>query len=96
MIKEFAQFLREYKIISLAIAFVMGAAATTLVTSFVNDIVMPLLAPIFGSESWKEATLSMGSVHLAYGSFLAAFLNFLILAIIVFVIARKLFKLEAK
>ena len=94
MLKEFIAFLKEYKIVSLAIAFVMGAAATNMVNSLVKDVFMPAITPLFGSDSWRTATFSMGPVHIAYGSFLAELLNFLILALIVFLIARKLFKIE--
>jgi large conductance mechanosensitive channel len=92
--KEFIAFLREYNIISLAVAFIMGAASTTLVSSLVKDIVMPLVAPLFSSDSWREATLTLGSVHIAYGSFLAELINFIILAFIVFLIAKKILKIE--
>lgn len=92
--KEFLSFLKEYNIISLAAAFIMGVASTTLVSSLVKDIVMPLVAPLLSSDSWREATLTLGPVHIAYGSFLAELVNFVILAFIVFLIAKKILKLE--
>lgn len=94
MTKDFLTFLKEYNIISLAAAFIMGAASTTLVNSLVKDIVMPIVAPLLSSDSWREATLTLGPIHLAYGSFLAEFINFIILAFVVFLIAKKIFKLE--
>jgi large conductance mechanosensitive channel len=45
MMSEFKQFLKEYKVMGLAIAFIMGVAATTLVQSLVNNIIMPLITP---------------------------------------------------
>lgn len=94
--REFMDFLKEYKIISLAVAFVMGAASTALVNSLVKDIFMPVISPLFPAEGWEAATLNLGPVHLAYGSFLAEFLNFVILALIIFIVVHKLIKLEAK
>ncbi len=93
--REFHEFLREYKVISLAIGFVMGAASTNLVNSLVKDIIMPLLTPLFAAEPWREAALQIGSVTIHYGSFLAEAMNFLILTLIIFFVVRKVFKLEA-
>lgn len=94
LLKDFLTFLKEYKIISLAIAFVMGAASTSLVNSLVRDIFMPILAPLLPGTSWKEAVFIIGPIHIAYGAFLAEVLNFVILALIIFIIVRKLFKEE--
>jgi len=95
MIKEFAKFLKEFNIVSLAVGFVMGTASTALVGSMVKDVLMPIAAPLMGAESWKEAVWNIGPVHIAIGSFAAELFNFLILALIIFIIAKKLLKLEA-
>jgi len=92
--KEFFQFLKEYNIVTLALAFVMGTAATALVNSLVNDIVMPFFSPFLSSESWKTATLDLGLIHIAYGSFLAQLINFTILGFVVFFVAKKILKEE--
>lgn len=92
-VKDFATFLREYKVISLAIAFVMGTAATSLVNSLVNDVFMPMLSPVLSaSGSWKGAVLSIGSIHIAYGSFLGQVINFTIIALVIFFVVRVFFK----
>ena len=90
MIKEFLDFLKEYKVISFGIAFVMGSASTNLVNSLVKDVLMPIIAPLLSSKSWETAMLNIGPVSIAYGSFLAALLNFVILAFLVFILAKKL------
>jgi large conductance mechanosensitive channel len=94
MIKEFIEFLKEFKVISLAVAFVMGIASTNLITAFVKDIFMPLLSPILSNGSWQTASLKLGSIVIAYGAFLADFLNFIILAAVVFVVVKKVMKAE--
>jgi large conductance mechanosensitive channel len=94
--KEFISFLQEYKIIGLAIAFVMGAAANQLVKSLVDNIFMPFITPLVPAEEWREATLSLGSVSIKWGAFLADALHFLILALIIFIIIRKIFKQKRK
>lgn len=94
-VKEFLVFLKEYKVASLAVAFIMGEASTGLVQSLVNDVLLPFAAPLTSAETWKEATLSIGSVRISYGSFVADLLNFIILVFIVFIVARKIIKMEA-
>ena len=94
IIKEFIEFLKEYKVISLALAFVMATASTSMVNSFVKDILLPVVTPLFSSESWRNAVLRIGSVEIAYGSFLAEVLNFIFLGLVVFFIAKKIFRGE--
>lgn len=95
MKKEFLQFLKEYKVVGLALAFIMGAASTSLVKSLVNDIIMPFINPLIANGSWKEATLEIGSISIKWGSFASELLNFTILAFVVFIIAKKILKEEA-
>lgn len=94
MLKEYYKFLKEYKIIGLGLAFIMGAASTALVKSLVDDVVMPILTPLLFSESWKNATLEIGPIIIKWGSFLAELINFSILAFVVFLIAKKILKEE--
>ena len=90
---EFLEFLKEYKVLSLAIAFIMGGASTSLVSSLVNDVIMPIFQPLM-SSNWKEAILAIGPVQIVYGAFLAQLVNFLILALVVFLVTKKILKIE--
>lgn len=92
--QEFMEFLKEYKVIGVAVAFIMAAASTSLVNSLVNDIIMPIITPFIPGGGWQEATISIGPIVLKWGSFLAQIINFVILALVVFVIAKKLLKEE--
>ena len=92
MLKEFAKFLKDFNVVSLAVGFVMGTASTALVGSMVKDILMPIATPLMGAESWREAVWNIGPVHIAIGSFTAELFNFLILALIIFIITKKLLK----
>lgn len=94
ILKEFLQFVKEYKIVGLGLAFVMGTASTSLIKSLVDDIIMPLVSPLFFGDSWRTATLEIGPVILRWGSFTAELLNFTILAFIVFLIVKKILKEE--
>lgn len=92
--QEFLDFLREYKVVGLAIGFVMGGATTTLVQSLVNNIIMPLIAPLFPAGNWQTSTLSVGPFMFGAGAFLAALINFAILALVIFLIAKWILKEE--
>jgi large conductance mechanosensitive channel len=93
-IAEFKEFLKEYKIMALAIAFIIGVALTALISSLVNDIVMPVITPFIPGGAWKEATLTLGPVVMKIGSFLGAIINFIIIALVVFMMAKWFFKEE--
>lgn len=93
IISEFKEFLNEYKVVGLAVAFIIGAALTSLVQSMVNDIIMPLITPFQPTGDWKNATLSVnpyvgGTINLKWGDFLANLINFVIIAFVVFMIAK--------
>ena len=91
---EFKSFLNEYTIVGMAIGIIMGGATKELVNSLVKDIVMPFIVPVIPGESWREAAFSIGSITIQWGSFLSAIINFVILALIVFIIAKKVLKEE--
>ncbi|MEE9525720.1 MAG: MscL family protein [Candidatus Woesearchaeota archaeon] len=93
-ILEFRDFLREYALVGMALAFVMGAAAKDLVKSLVNDIVMPFIVPVIPGEVWQEASFTIGSIVIKWGSFLSTLISFLVLALVVFIIAKKILKEE--
>jgi large conductance mechanosensitive channel len=94
LLKEFMDFLREYKVLPLAIAFIMGAAITALIQSLVNDIIMPVLTPLLPGEDWKAVTFTIGPVIIKTGSFLSALINFVIIAFVVFLIAKIVLRKE--
>ncbi|MDD4877472.1 MAG: MscL family protein [Candidatus Nanoarchaeia archaeon] len=94
LMKEFMGFLREYKVVGMAIAFVMGFAATALIKSLVDNVVMPLITPFIPGGAWKAATFALGPIVIGWGSFLGELLNFVIIALVVFLIAKKIMKEE--
>jgi len=94
LLKEFKDFLVEYKIVGLAIAFIMGVAATALIQSLVNNIIMPIITPFIPGGAWQTATFSIGPIVISWGAFLGAVINFVIIALVVFLIAKKLLREE--
>ena len=94
LISEFKDFLKEYKVVGLAIAFIIGFAATSLIQSVVNNLVMPIITPFIPNGAWESATFSIGPIVIGWGALLGAIINFLIIAFIVFLIAKYFFKEE--
>jgi len=88
MIKELKEFLFKANVLDLAVAVVMGTAFNAIVTSFVNDVITPLfLTPALKAAGVaKIADLSWNGV--AYGSFLSAVINFLIVGTTLFFIVK--------
>ncbi|HPD81619.1 MAG TPA: MscL family protein [Candidatus Pacearchaeota archaeon] len=94
LIKEFLEFLKEYKVVGLAIAFIMGVAATALVKSLVDNIIMPLITPFIADGAWKTATFTLGPFVIGWGAFLGEAINFVIIALVIFFIAKAVLKEE--
>ena len=89
LLKEFKEFLEEYKVMGIAIGIVMGLATVALVNSLVKDIIMPIITPFIPGGAWQTATLTLGPILLKWGSFLGEVINFVIIAFVVFIIAKK-------
>jgi len=91
---EFGEFMKEYKVVGLAIAFIIGAASTSLIKSLVSDIIMPIITAFIPGGAWKEATLSIGPIVIKWGSFLGELINFAVIALVVFMIVKIILKEE--
>ncbi len=94
IISEFKDFLQEYKVTGLAIALVIGLASTSLVKSIVDNLVMPIITPFIPGGAWRIATFKMGPIIIGWGALLGEIINFLIIALVVFIIAKYLLKEE--
>ncbi len=90
VISEFEEFLSEYKVMGLAIAFMIGSALTTLTQSFVNNLIMPVVGIFLPQGAWQTATVNIGSATVGWGAFTSVLINFIILAFIVFLLSKVL------
>ena len=84
MLREFKDFLMKGNIVELAVAFVMGVAFAAVVNSFVNDLIMPILAMIFGKPNFDDLTFTINDAVFRYGSFITAVITFVAIAAAVF------------
>jgi large conductance mechanosensitive channel len=84
MIKEFRDFLMRGNLVELAVAFVMGLAFAALITSFVDDLIMPIVAMIIGKPSFNDLTFTINDAVFRYGAFLTAAITFVSTAAAIF------------
>jgi large conductance mechanosensitive channel len=84
MFSEFKKFILRGNVVDLAVAVVVGVAFTAMVTTFVKDLITPLIAAIFGKPNFGGLYFEVHHSVFKYGAFLNALLSFLIVATVVF------------
>ncbi len=96
MLKEFRDFIARGNVIDLAVAVILGVAFGAIVTSLVNDIIMPLIGIVIGGVSFTSLMVQVGTAQVKYGNFIQALVNFLIIAFVIFLIVRSINKLQER
>ena len=89
MIKEFREFLLRGNVVDLAVAVILGAAFGAVVTSFVEDLLTPLLAAVGGEPDFAGLTFTINGSRFRYGEFINAVLSFVIIGAAVFFLVVK-------
>ncbi|QPF82201.1 large conductance mechanosensitive channel protein MscL [Bradyrhizobium genosp. L] len=110
MLKDFREFAMKGNVVDLAVAVIIGAAFGAIVTSMVNDIIMPIVGAVTGGLDFSNYFVGLkhgvdatnladakkqGAV-LAYGSFLTLVVNFIIVAFVLFMVVRTMNKFKRK
>ncbi len=102
MFKEFKEFISKGNVMDMAVGLVTGSAFTAIVTSLVNDVIMPLVGLLVGGLNFsdlkvvlKAATEEAEAVTLNYGAFIQAVVNFLIVAFVIFLVVKAMNKMRA-
>jgi len=90
LLQEFMDFLKTFGVIGLAIAFVIGQAASKLVTDLVNDIVTPFIGLFLPAGNLNAVKVTAGHSTFTYGHLIGSIINFLIIAFIVFLAYKQL------
>lgn len=96
LLKDFREFALKGNVIDLAVAVVIGVAFNAVITSLVNDVIMPFVAAIIGKPNFDDLVLTLGDTAVYYGRFLTALVNFLIIAATLFVIIRSFEELQKR
>lgn len=89
MFKEFMEFVKKGNVLDLAVAVIIGGAFGAIVTSLVNDIIMPLIGIIIGGVDFTALSLTVNEANIAYGNFIQALVNFLVIAFVIFLLIRQ-------
>lgn len=95
MIKEFRDFISRGNVMDLAVAVIIGGAFTAIVTSLVDDIVMPIIGVVLGGVDFTTLSFQVGDATVAYGNFIQAIINFLLIALVIFFMVRGLNRAQA-
>jgi len=88
MLKEFKAFVMRGNVLDLAVAVIIGGAFGKIITSLVSDIIMPLIGLIIGGIDFSGLALTVGSAKVTYGNFINNTINFLIIALVIFLIVK--------
>ncbi len=94
MLSEFKTFLKKGNVLDLAVAVIIGGAFSSIVASLVNDIIMPFIGVLVGGIDFTSLHVQVGEAQVTYGNFIQAFINFLIIALVIFLLVRQVKKNE--
>lgn len=96
MIKEFKAFIMRGNVMELAVGIVLGTAFTAIVTALVEHVITPIIAAVTGNASVDFLTLQIGEAQIAYGLFLQAVIDFLLIALVLFLMIKGINSLSRK
>ena len=99
-LKEFKAFALKGNVMDMAVGVIIGGAFTSIVNSLVNDVMMPILSLITGGLDFTSLCIVLGegegAATLNYGAFIAAIINFLLIALVVFMMVKTINKFMPK
>lgn len=96
MLKEFKTFISRGNVLDLAVGVVVGGAFGKIVTSLVDDIIMPLVGLLMGGLDFSNLSIKVGKAKIMYGSFIQNVVDFLIVAFCIFLMVKAFNKLTKK
>ena len=101
--KEFTDFINRGNVMDLAVGIIIGSAFTAIVTSIVNDIIMPIISLIGGGFDFTTLSVTVPNLFggesgatITYGNFIQNVINFLIIALVIFLLIKAINKLHRK
>lgn len=87
---EFRAFIARGNVMDMAVGVIIGAAFKAIIDSLVNDILMPFVGIFVKADSFAELSVQVGGATISYGAFLSAVVNFLIMALVIFILVRSI------
>ena len=95
-LEEFKAFAIKGNVMDLAIGVIIGGAFGSITTSLINDIIMPLIGLILGRVDFSALAITIGDASIAYGAFIQAVINFLMIALVTFWLIKAMNKFRKK
>lgn len=95
MIKEFKAFISKGNVVDLAFGVIIGGAFGKIVSSLVNDILMPIIGVLIGGVDFSNLSIKIGEAKITYGMFIQNVIDFLIIAFCVFLFVKVINKLSS-
>lgn len=95
-LSAFKKFISRGNVVDMAVGVIIGGAFGKIVTSLVNDIVMPLIGLLLGGLDFSEMAVTIGEAKIAYGNFIQTIVDFLIISICIFAVIRLFEKFKKK
>jgi large conductance mechanosensitive channel len=96
MIKEFKEFIMRGNVMDLAVAVIIGGAFGRIITSLVDDMIMPLIGLILGGIDFSGLAFTIGNATVTYGNFINNIINFAIIALVIFLMIKAIDRLKKK
>jgi large conductance mechanosensitive channel len=88
MLKEFREFAMRGNVLDLAVAVIIGGAFGKIITSLVNDVLMPLIGLVLGGVNFSELSFIVGDAAIMWGAFVQSIVDFIIVAFVIFMLIR--------
>ena len=95
-LEEFKAFAMRGNVMDLAVGVIVGGAFSSITTSLINDIIMPIVGIFVSEASFANLSVSVGGAVITYGNFIQAVLNFVILAFVVFCMVKAVNRVARK
>ena len=96
MLKEFREFALRGNVMDLAVAVIIGGAFGKIITSLVSDVLMPLIGLAMGGINFSEQAITVGDAVVMWGAFLQSIIDFIIIALVIFLLVRAMNRLKRK
>lgn len=95
-ISEFKEFISKGNVLDMAVGVIIGGAFSKIVSSLVNDVMMPLIGIIIGGHNFTNLSIKVGNAKIMYGSFLQNVVDFLIVAFCLFTVIKIINRFKKK
>ncbi len=96
MLKEFKKFIARGNVLDLAVGVIVGGAFSSIVTSLVNNIFTPVIGLIVGGVDFSNLSITFKDTKIMYGAFIQSIIDFLIVALCLFIVVKAVNKVTHK